>query len=118
MADLVEAISAAPSPGSLIIVTGVVHARPDSLEAVLAISLEHVRRSRLEPGCILHAVHQDAEDPLRVVFLEHWTDRAALATHFSVPASGAFAAEVTALAARPPVMDIYEAERVRLDQIP
>lgn len=98
----------------MIIVSGVVHARPDSLDAVLAVSLEHVRRSRLEPGCILHSVHQDVEDPLRIVFLEHWTDRAALATHFGVPASGAFVAEVTALAARPPVMDIYVAENVRL----
>jgi quinol monooxygenase YgiN len=71
-----------------------------------------VRRSRREPGCILHSVHQDVEDPLRVVFLEHWTDRAALATHFGVPESGTFAAEVTARAARPPVMDVYEAEPV------
>ena len=98
----------------MIIVTGVVHARPDNLDAVLAISLEHVRRSRDEPGCLLHSVHQDVEDPLKVVFLEHWADRAALATHFGVAASQTFAKAVTGLAARPPAMDIYEAEAVRL----
>jgi quinol monooxygenase YgiN len=98
----------------VIIVTGVVHARPDNLDTVLAISLEHVRRSRGEPGCLLHSVHQDVEDPLRVVFLEHWADRAALATHFAVAESRTFATEVTGLAARPPAIDIYEAETVRL----
>jgi quinol monooxygenase YgiN len=98
----------------VVIVRGVVHARPDNLDAVLAISLEHVRRSRLEPGCLLHSVHQDVEDPLRIVFLEHWKDREALTTHFVVPASRTFATEITALAARPPVMDVYEAETVGL----
>ena len=98
----------------MIIVTGVVHVTPDNLDAVLAISLEHVRRSRGEPGCLLHSVHQDVEDPLRIVFLEHWADRTALATHFRVAASQTFATEVTALAARPPVMDVYEAETMRL----
>ncbi|TML93529.1 MAG: antibiotic biosynthesis monooxygenase [Actinobacteria bacterium] len=98
----------------MIIVTGVVHARPDNIDAVLAISLEHVRRSRREPGCLLHSVHQDVEDPLKVVFLEHWRDQAALVTHFGVAASRAFAKEITALADRPPVIDVYEAEAARL----
>jgi quinol monooxygenase YgiN len=96
----------------VIIVTGVVYARPDNLDAVLAISLEHVRRSRLEPGCLLHSVHHDVEDPLRLVFLEHWQDRAALDAHFRVPASSDFVTAVAALAAEPPTMQIYEAELV------
>jgi quinol monooxygenase YgiN len=98
----------------LIIVTGVVHVTPDNLDAVLAISLEHVRRSRSEPGCLLHSVHQDVEDPLKIVFLEHWKDGAALVTHFGVAAARTFATEVTALAAQPPEMNVYEAEAVRL----
>ena len=96
------------------IVTGVVHARPDNLDAVLAKSLEHVRRSRGEPGCLLHSVHQDVEDPLKVVFLEHWADQTALVNHFGVAASATFASEIRALAARPPVMDVYAAEIARL----
>jgi quinol monooxygenase YgiN len=35
-----------------------------------------------EPGCISHAVHVDCENPLRLVFIEQWTDRAALLAHF------------------------------------
>jgi quinol monooxygenase YgiN len=97
----------------VIIVTGSVRARPENLDEVLALSLDHVHRSRAEPGCLLHTVHQDVEDPLRVVFLEHWEDREKLDAHFAVPASGDFVVAVSALAAEPPVMNIYEAERAR-----
>ena len=97
----------------MIIVTGSVRARPESLDEVLALSLEHVRRSRAEPGCLLHSVHQDVEDPLRVVFLEHWEDRDKLDAHFAVPASGDFVVAVSALAAEPPVMNIYEVATTR-----
>ena len=94
----------------MILVTGRVHAKPDTRDQVLAISLEHVRRSRAEPGCILHSVHIDAEDPLHFVFVEHWADADALRAHFGVPASRAFAKELGALAASPPQMAIYEAQ--------
>lgn len=93
----------------MIIVTGRVKARADQLDEILRISLEHVQRSRTEPGCLLHSVHQDVEDPLTVVFLEHWQDSEALTRHFAVPASLAFATAVTELAAARPVLDIYEA---------
>jgi quinol monooxygenase YgiN len=98
----------------MIIVTGSVQARADSLDEVLAVSLEHVRRSRTEPGCLVHSVHQDVEDPLKVVFLEHWKDREALAAHFEVPASLAFVTAITGLAAEPPVLNVYEADPVKL----
>ena len=96
----------------MIIVTGGVRARADTVDEVLALCLEHVERSRREPGCLLHSVHRDVEDPFRAVFLEHWADRASLAAHFSVPASREFVTAVSALAAEPPVLDVYEAERI------
>jgi len=96
----------------MLIVTGSIRARPDSVERVLELSLEHVRRSREEPGCLLHSVHRDAEDPLRLVFLEHWVDTDALRSHFKVPASGAFVNEVAALADGSPEMSIYDARPV------
>jgi quinol monooxygenase YgiN len=98
----------------MLIVTGSVRARPDSIDQVLALSLEHVRRSRQEPGCLLHSVHRDAEDPMRLVFLEHWIDADALNAHFRVPASGAFVNELAALAASPPEMAIYDAQPASL----
>ena len=61
-----------------VLVTGSIQARPERIDELLALSLEHVRRSRTEPGCLSHAVHSDVEDPLRLVFVEEWADRAAL----------------------------------------
>lgn len=96
----------------MIVVTGSVTARPETLEEVRRLSLEHVHRSRREPGCLLHSVHVDVEDPHRFVFLEHWADRDALAAHFRVPASGAFARSLGELAAHPPAIEIYDAQPV------
>ena len=94
----------------MIIVTGSVRARPESLDEVLRLSLEHVERSRKEPGCLLHTVHQDVEDPHRVVFLEQWEDSAALAAHFEVPESLEFVTAVGELAEETPQLDVYDAE--------
>lgn len=98
----------------MILVTGHVRARPERLDEVLALSLAHVQRSRLEPGCILHTVHQDVEDPNRVVFVEQWADRDALAAHFEVPASLEFVHAVGGLAAEPPELQLFDAEPVRI----
>ena len=98
----------------MILVTGSVHASPETVDEVLAISLEHVHRSRQEPGCLLHSVHFDAEDPLHLVFVEHWADADALRAHFGVPESRAFAKQLGTLAASPPQMAIYDAQRASL----
>ncbi|MDP2292086.1 MAG: putative quinol monooxygenase [Actinomycetota bacterium] len=100
--------------GSLIVVTGSVTARAGALDEVVRLGLEHVHRSRLEPGCLLHSMHRDLEHPNRVVFLEHWADAHALRAHFRVPESHAFVEAVTALADEPPTIEIYEATRTSL----
>jgi quinol monooxygenase YgiN len=58
----------------MMLVTGSVTAREDSIDEALELSLDHVRRSRKEPGCISHAVHTDCENQLRLVFIENWVD--------------------------------------------
>jgi quinol monooxygenase YgiN len=96
----------------MIVVTGSVTARQDSFEEVHKLSLEHVRRSRGEPGCISHAVHVDCENPLRLVFLEQWADRTALLDHFAVPASREFVRSLQSLAAAATTIDFYEATKL------
>lgn len=98
----------------MIIVTGSVTATPAALPEVLRLAVEHVHRSRLEPGCLLHSVHQDVENPNRVVFLEHWLDRDALRVHFGVAESREFAKALRALASEASTLEIYEAEHVEL----
>ena len=96
----------------MIVVTGSVTAREDSLGEVRKLSLEHVHRSRREPGCISHAVHVDCENPLRLVFIEQWIDRAALLAHLAVPASRNFVRALQSLAAAAATIEIYDATRL------
>ena len=96
----------------MIVVTGSVTAREDSLDEIRTLSLEHVHRSRTEPGCISHAVHVDCENPLRLVFIEQWADRAALLTHFAVRASRDFVRALQPLAAAGTTIEIYDATRL------
>ena len=98
----------------MLIVTGSIAARADTLEELRQASLEHVARSRAEPGCIEHGVAIDANDGLRLVFFERWADRAALDAHFKVPASRAFAALAGRLAAGQPDLALYEASELSL----
>ena len=101
----------------MIIVTGSVLTTEATFDDAVRLSLEHVRRSRTEPGCLLHSVHRDAEDPNRLVFLEQWEDEAALSRHFALPASNDFVRALTPLAAEPPDMRIYAAQPVGLSSL-
>jgi quinol monooxygenase YgiN len=96
----------------MIVVTGSVTAREDSLGEARRLSLEHVHRSREEPGCISHAVHIDCENPLRLVFVEQWADRASLLAHFAVPASRNFVRALQPLAVASTTIEIYDATRL------
>jgi quinol monooxygenase YgiN len=96
----------------MILVTASVTTRSDSFDEVRRLSLEHVCRSRLEPGCLAHAVHADCENPFRLVFVEQWTDRAALAAHFAVPASRDFVRSLKSLAAGVSAIEVFDAARV------
>lgn len=96
----------------MIIVTGHVIARPDTQEAVEQLAVEHVLRSRAEPGCISHEVSRDVQQPLRFVFVERWESMAALQAHFRVEASRTFARSMASLCQEPPQINIYEAAAV------
>jgi quinol monooxygenase YgiN len=96
----------------MIVVLGSVVAKDGRLAEALAASQAHVSRSRAEPGCMAHAVHQDTENPSRLVFVEQWASQSDLWEHFKVPASRAFAKALAELAAAPPEMALYDATRI------
>ena len=98
----------------MITITGSILARTETFDELLRLCLEHTRRSRGEPGCELHSVHIDAENRLRLVFFERWTDQASVLKHFAVPASGAFVAQAGKLAASAPEIHIYRSDEVSL----
>jgi quinol monooxygenase YgiN len=74
----------------MLVVTGSITASPETFDALREACLAHTRRSRAEPGCLTHEVHVDCENPLRLVFYEEWTDRAALDLHFADAHANAF----------------------------
>ena len=56
---------------------------------------------RQEPGCLRYDMHEDRENPARVVMVEAWEDEAALARHGEAPAFTALAARFDELLAEP-----------------
>jgi len=93
----------------VIIITGSVTGRPDTIGELVTASLEHVVRSRREPGCISHSVQRDAENPLRLVFIERWESPDAVRAHFAEPASGEFVRAAAALSDSPPSLEMFTA---------
>ena len=98
----------------MILITGHAIAKPEQLSEALRICLEHVHRSRLEPGCLSHAVSQDVENPNKLVFVEQWIDADAVKAHFAVPASRAFAKALLGMAVEPPLIEIFSAQVVKV----
>ena len=93
----------------MIIVTGTLHARPETFAEVLALSREHVARSRAEPGCLEHGVAVDVDDPMRLVFFERWADRDAIGAHLKLLASRGFGKAVAGLVDQPPTLSMFDA---------
>lgn len=98
----------------MILVVGHVRVAEGHLDQALTLSRAHVHRSRTEPGCMSHAVHQDVDDALHLVFVEQWADAQALRTHFGRADARGFVAALTPLAAAPPSIQIYQADPVRV----
>jgi quinol monooxygenase YgiN len=98
----------------MIIVTGHAIAREGADEAMQKLAVEHVLRSRAEPGCVSHEVSRDVQQPERFVFVERWRDMAALQAHFQVEASRQFAKSMAQLSDGRPEMAIYQAEAINL----
>lgn len=83
----------------MVIVTGWILARPETLAELIALCQAHSRRSRAEPGCFSHDLYLDSENGLKLFFFERWADRDALKAHFDVPESNAFMRKVRSLSA-------------------
>ena len=97
----------------MILVAGAVTAKPESLDKMLRVSVEHVHRSRKEPGCISHDVSVDADNPLKLHFIERWADADALKAHFRMKESRVMWQTLQNLAADPGAMHIYEASEIK-----
>jgi quinol monooxygenase YgiN len=95
----------------MILITGSIVATPATFDEIRALSVAHTRRSRGEDGCLHHAVHVDAENLLRLVFVEHWRDRAAVLKHFADPGARGFVSAMRKLGATTTI-EIFEAHDI------
>ena len=95
---------------TVILVLGSVHIKAGQLAEALALSQQHVVRSRAEPGCFEHGVHVAAEDGQRLVFVERWADLPALHAHFAVAASRQFVKDLAAMATAAPSIALSDAQ--------
>ena len=96
----------------MIIVTGSVTARADSLDSLRQASIDHVHRSLAEDGCLYHSVQADCENPLRLFFYERWRDMAALKLHFTQPGTATLLAAIRDHAASSEPVTMYEASEL------
>lgn len=101
----------------MIVVIGRSTAREGADEMMQRLAVEHVARSRSEPGCISYEVSRDIQQPRSFVFIERWTDISALQSHFRVEASRQFANSMAALSDEKPVMSIYRTEVVEFSAV-
>jgi quinol monooxygenase YgiN len=70
---------------SEVVVVGSFKAEPgreaEALEAFKAL----VEPTHDEDGCVLYALHQGADDPSQLAFIERWASREALDAHLKTP---------------------------------
>lgn len=85
----------------MIVVTGRVQVPAEARERFVEVATEMCRRSREEQGCSGYRVYADLEQPDHYVFIEEWSDDAALQRHFTQPHTGAFMANLGPLLAAP-----------------
>lgn len=55
--------------------------KPDCIEIVMPLYRELISATRKEPFCIAYDLYIDEKDPGHFIFIEEWTDRAALDLH-------------------------------------
>jgi quinol monooxygenase YgiN len=101
----------------MIVITGALVAHKHTLDEALRLGIEHSRRSRAERGCLAHNIHVDAENPLRLVFVEEWQDADAVRAHFARPESLDFVRRYRKLAASREPMKIYDTAEIGIETL-
>jgi quinol monooxygenase YgiN len=77
-----------------VVVVATMIAKPESVDAVRNACTEAIPSVLGEPGCELYTLHESGNT---FVFVEQWTDKAALKTHTRAPALTALASTLDGL---------------------
>lgn len=93
----------------MIVLTAYATVKPENIEQALE-SCRTVREASLvEPGCERYDFFVSPDDHSKLVFVEEWTSREHLATHFEQPAFNNFMESMGPLISDPSEIRIFEA---------
>jgi quinol monooxygenase YgiN len=93
----------------MIFVMAIAKIQHDCMGEAMALSREHVARSRAEAGCVSHAVFDDPAEPDHLFFVEQWASEEHLTRHFAVPATAEFVDKLIGLAIGRPKYSLFSA---------
>ncbi len=96
----------------MIVLTAYVVLQPDKVEPALKACQTVKRHSLTEDGCERYDFFQSLDDPTRIVFVEEWSSKPHLDTHFQQAAFQAFFAELGGYIQGPPEIRIFESSRL------
>ena len=69
----------------LLTVVATMRAKPGKEEELQEVLEALIAPTRAEADCVTYALHRGAKDPAVFIFVEHWTDQAALDAHLGTP---------------------------------
>jgi quinol monooxygenase YgiN len=92
----------------MVVLTAYATLLPEQVSQALEACRTVRRHSVLEPGCERYDFFQSPDDPTRITFVEEWTSKAALDTHFQQPAFNEFFAALGPLLRSQPEIRIFE----------
>lgn len=78
-------VQGAEVPKDSVILTAMVKAKPDQVEAVKDALMSLVEPTRKEPGCLCYNLHQSKADPTQFMFYEQWANKDAFDAHGQTP---------------------------------
>jgi quinol monooxygenase YgiN len=84
-------------------------AEPGKEEEALGVFRALLEPTHAESGCILYALHQGADDPRRLAFVERWASREELDAHLASPHVAAFLERAAELFGDSGDIVVYEA---------
>ena len=94
---------------SEVVVVGSFKAEPGKEAEALQAFKELVGPTHAEDGCILYALHQGADDPSQLAFIERWASREALNAHLEAPHIAAILERAPELFGESGTITVYDA---------
>ena len=98
----------------MIVVIAKVSVKPEQKKALLDLAKEVIATTRTEEGCISYILLDNPYDPGSCMFVEEWSDLAALQKHAAAPHIAEWRKQSRELLSDKTVITVYQGEQVKL----